>query len=68
MNLIITTSIEHIEGIIDVTRVNLTNRIMTFFFSIEEESYLSQKNSMTDESIRFRVFFVLCIYIDVFYT
>jgi hypothetical protein len=42
MNLIITTSIKHREGIIDVTRVNLTKRIMTFFFSIEEkESYLS---------------------------
>ena len=45
-----------------MTRVNLTKRIMTFFFDRrKKESYLSQKNSMTDESIRFRMFFVLCI-------
>ena len=46
------------KGTIDVTRVYLTKRIMTFFLTMKKVIF-PLNNSMTDESIRFRVFFVL---------
>jgi hypothetical protein len=48
MNLIINKYKEYIEGIIDVTRVNLTKRIMTFS-AIEDTQKERRKLSFTNK-------------------
>jgi hypothetical protein len=68
MNLIIRTSIRHREGIIDVTRVNLTKRIMTFFFFDWRKRKLSFLEIIRRQMSRLDFacsWFSICIYVCV---